>query len=275
MSMAPERAGGLPILGAILLCALSCRGAATNAPPEAAGALWFPVGESMEYRLYWGVIPVGTAKLWTEWVEKDGRRCVALKGEAESNGVLKHIFPVHDEVTSIVDPATFLPLLYEQKLREGRHFRHDRFVFDHVRCKAGWTSVATSKRREIDIDMETRDVLSFTYFMRKSGFEEGKTELFRVVVDEKVYDLELSGLVSEQVRLDDFGKVGALKIEPRAKFGGVFTRGGRVLLWVSDDPRHICVRMVGLLPVATAKGILTSLKGPGSSEWPRPRGGAK
>jgi len=96
-----------------------------------------------------------------------------------------------------------------------------------------------------------------------------------VVVDEKVFDLQLSGLVSENVRLDDFGKVRALKIEPRASFGGIFTRGGRVLLWVSEDPRHVCLRMVGVLPVATAKGILTSLGGPGASKWPQAEGGAK
>jgi hypothetical protein len=259
--------------GILAAVALHCRGEDPERGQDAASKLWFPIGEKLEYRLYWGVIPVGTAKLWTERREEGGRRYVALKGEAESNQVLKHIFPVRDEIESIVDPETFLPIRYVQKLKEGKHFRHDRFDFDHEACKAVWTSLVDGKRREIDIDLDTRDALTFLYYMRKKGFSVGRTEMSRVVVDEKVYDLEITGLVRETVNIDGIGKMSALKIEPKAKFGGIFTRGGKVLLWVSEDPRHILLRMVGVIPVATAKGFLSSVGGPGAAKWP-PREGA-
>ncbi|MBM4149455.1 MAG: DUF3108 domain-containing protein [Lentisphaerae bacterium] len=260
-------------LAAIACFAVVSLAQAARADDAAGAQLWFPIGERIEYRLYWGVIPVGEAELWTEWAEQDGRRLVALRGRAKSNRFLSRIFPVDDYVESLVDPVTFLPVRYTQKLSEGRHFRHDVFVFDHGNCKAAWTSKITGEQQEVQIDMDTRDVLSFAYFMRKQGFSAGRTERYRVVVDEKVYDLELYGAADQKVEVGDFGEVTALKVEPRASFGGIFLRGGRVMLWFSNDDRHICVRMAGVIPVATAKATLVDVSGPGSEKWKSALGG--
>lgn len=230
--------------------------------------LWFPVGEKMVFRIYWGVIPVGTAEIWSEWVEEDGVRLLALRAQGRSGRVLRRIFPVDDFVESIVDPDTFLPLRYVQRLAEGRHFRHDKMVFDHAKCKAYWTSEVKGGKKVIDIGVDTRDPLTLTYYMRSRGLAVGRAERFLVVSDEKVYELHLTGLKHEMVNVKGKGKVRCLKVEPQAKFGEVFIRGGKVMIWFSADSRCVCTRATGKVPVASVKAILEEVTGPGASEWP-------
>ena len=80
--------------------------------------LWFPVGETMEYKLYWGIIPVGRAELRTFWDTKDGTNVVVIRATARTTAVVAAIYPVEDIIESTVDPETFLPLKYTQHLRE-------------------------------------------------------------------------------------------------------------------------------------------------------------
>ena len=43
-------------------------------PPE----LWFPVGEEIDYEVYWGIFMVGEATAKAEWIQRDGRRVLSL-----------------------------------------------------------------------------------------------------------------------------------------------------------------------------------------------------
>ena len=81
--------------------------------------LWFPVGEKLVYRLYWGIIPVGTCEMCTQWIEVEGKTLLSIKATAKTTYVVSKIYPVDDYIETRVNPATFLPVEYVQKLREG------------------------------------------------------------------------------------------------------------------------------------------------------------
>ncbi|MBN1556622.1 MAG: DUF3108 domain-containing protein [Lentisphaerae bacterium] len=248
------------------LLAASAAGAGVPAGTET-NAFWFPVGERLRYRLYWGFIPVGTAELESAWTEFEGRPHLALRAWARTTAILSAIFPVDDRVESIVDPETFLPVQYEQILNEGRHHRHDLFTFDHAGRKAYWRSLLKERSRIVDIGPDTRDVLTLLYAMRAEGLSVGEQRMFRVVVDEKLYDLFVEGLEYEILEAAGAGDVRCLKVEPQAQFGGIFVRKGRVQAWFTDNARRICVRMTGRVPVASVKAVLTEVGGPGASAW--------
>lgn len=235
--------------------------------PAATNELWFPVGEKLIYKLYWGIIPVGRAEFSVEWIEEDGRKLLSLKGNAKTTSIIAKLYPVDDFIESVVDPATFLPIRYVQRLEEGRHLRHDKIIFDHKNSKARWESELDGSSKELEIDSQSRDILCFVYYMRSKGFASGKKEKFRVLADEKVYDLELIGLGHQELKVRGFGKVKCLKMEPKAKFGEIFVRGGRVRLWFSTDTRRLCVKMTGKVPLASIKAFLIEVKGPGNDKW--------
>ena len=253
------------LLQFMLFCIVSYAGGATN-------DLWFPVGEKLVYRLYWGVIPVGICEMSTQWMEVEGRTLLSIKAIAKTTSVVSKIYPFNDYVETRINPETFLPVEYVQKLREGRHVRDDIVSFNHAGCVAIWKSAkqnAANVTKEIKIERDTRDVLCLAYYMRSKGLAVGQEEGFRVLVDDKIYDLQVTGLGYETMNVEEFKDVKCLVVEPRAAFGGIFVRKGRVALWFSEDMRRICTRMTGKLSVANLKAILMAVGGPGDDAWSR------
>jgi len=227
----------------------------------ATNEFWFPVGEKLTYKLYWGIIPVGTSDLYSQWGEENGKTCLVLRATAKTGSFVAMIYPVDDFIESVVDPQTFLPVRYTQKLHEGRHVRDDTIIFDHKERKGYWKSGITGATNTMDILSDTRDVLCLTYYMRPKGTEIGAKEEFRVIVDDKLYVLGITVLGREDIKTPGMGKTKCLKIEPQARFGGIFVRKGRVMTWFSDDEKRICTRMEGKVPLANLKAILISVQG--------------
>ena len=97
-------------------------------PPK----FWFPVGEEIDYEVFWGIFMVGEATAKAEWIQRDGRRLLSLSMKAESNGIVEKLYPVRETLQTILDPVAFLPLSFEKDSYEGRHHHHELTTFDHA-----------------------------------------------------------------------------------------------------------------------------------------------
>ena len=234
---------------------------------EPGSNLWFEVGEKLVYQVNWGFIPVGTSVVTTEWIEEDGRRLLAIRFKTVTNHVVEKLYPVDDLVESIIDPDTFLPLRFVKRLNEGDYHCDELTVFDYKTLKARWEAKTSGKVKEFDIEADTRDIVSFMYFMRSTGFKAGDERAFRVMADEKIYDLTVKADKMETFGVGRFGKVPCVKLEPQAAFGGIFVRKGRMWMWVSDDSRHLCTKLAAQVPVAKVYIYLEEVHGPGEDFW--------
>ncbi len=235
--------------------------------PPAATNLWFPVGEGLVYRVYWGVLPVGKARIQSSWVQEGTQTLFSLRYRARSNRVLAVIYPIDDRAELLVDPATFLPLRYSLNISEGRHRSLEVTTFDHQALVGTWESVWKKQRKTFRLESDTRDFVTFLYHSRQSQLAPGEKHQYRVMADDKIYDLWLEGLKKETVRLHGFGKVAALKMKPTAAFNGLFVRKGEMVGWVSTDPRHILLKLEADLPFANIHAFLTEVHGPGDDFW--------
>ena len=56
-------------------------------------------------------------------------------------------------------------------------------------------------------------------------------------------------------------------MQPEFDFKGLLADKGKVRMWISDDPRHICTRLQVKAPLATVKIILVRVFGPGDDKW--------
>ena len=234
-------------------------------PPE----LWFPVGEEIDYEVYWGVFMVGEATAKAEWIERDGRRLLSLSMKAESNGIVEKLYPVRETLQTILDPVAFLPLSFEKDSYEGRHHHHELTTFDHAAKKGHWRSLLSGKQKDFDIAADTRDLMGLMYWIRKEPIRENETRNYWVMTDEKMYELIVEAGKKEELKLDGYGKVSTLKMEPKGKFHGLFVRKGRMWLWVSDDPRYAVCRVAASVPMANIKIVLKKVRGPGDDFWTR------
>ena len=234
-------------------------------PPE----LWFPVGEEIDYEVYWGVFMVGEATAKAEWIERDGRRLLSLSMKAESNGIVEKLYPVRETLQTILDPVAFLPLSFEKDSYEGRHHHHELTTFDHAAKKGHWRSLLSGKQKDFDIAADTRDLMGLMYWIRKEPIRENETRNYWVMTDEKMYELIVEAGKKEELKLDGYGKVSTLKMEPKGKFNGMFVRKGRMFLWISDDARYTICRATASVPVASIKIVLKKVRGPGDDFWTR------
>ena len=247
----------------IILCAI----AAPADMEDGSSGLWFPMGETLDYQINWGIIPVGSSRATTEWIAEDGRTLIAIRLRTKTNNFLSTMYPVDDFLEAIIDPETFLPVRFTKKLSEGRYRADETTTFDHKNLKATWTSRLNGKVEEYTIDPDTRDVVTFMYHMRRKQFEADSVNKYRVMADDKIYDLIVKAQKVEPVSLENFGKLPCMRFEPEAKFGGLFVRKGRMWMWVSQDPRRIATKISAKIPVASIALWLDEVGGPGDDFW--------
>lgn len=231
-----------------------------------AGFNW-PIGEKITYRIYWGYLPVGTAISWTEWTEVEGRKLLAIRLRTLSNRVVEKIYPVDDTIESLVDPITFLPVRFAKNMSEGTHKYNEVTVFDRTNLVARWESKLTGKKRTFIIEPETRDIPSLMYLLRTNTFTVGKREHFRVMADEKIYDLWVNIQKKEKTDVPNYDEVASIKVEPEAAFNGLFVRKGKLWVWLSDDPRCLATRIEASIPVANVRAVVVQVEGPGKDFW--------
>lgn len=245
-------------------------GPATNAPAPGPGEvpdLWFPVGEEQFLDLKWGILPVGSSHVWTEWVREEGRWLLAIRLRTRTTTVLDAIYPVDDFIESIVEPTAFLPLRFVKKMNEGKSRYDELTVFDHANRIGTWRSLRKDERKEFAIEADTRDIPSMLYWFRKARVEPGEKREYRVMADEKIYSVFPNPVARETLKTSDFGRVPCLRYEPEAQFDGLFVRKGRLWVWVAEDDRRLAVRLAAEVPVANVKAVLVRVRGPGNDRW--------
>lgn len=243
---------------AVAFLALAAAGWARAAEPRP--ELWFPVGEKLTYRIYWGMFQVGITTATTGWIEEGGRTLLAIRFRTRTNRLIEKLYPVDDFLEAIIDPVTFLPVRFTKQLKEGRYRADETTEFDHARGVARWRSNMTDKKKTFDIEPDTRDVISFMYFMRSRPLKVGDTVHARVMADEKLYDLYVNVRRRENLKLPEMGRRQSVKLEPEAAFNGLFVRKGKLWMWVSDDKDRFCTKLSAKVPVASVSLWLSKVE---------------
>lgn len=231
-------------------------------------ALWFDVGERLLYDIYWGFIHVGTTEVTTEWVEEEGQPLrIRISYRTRSNSVIEKIYPVDDTLESVIDAATFLPVSFRKIQNEGSYHSDEMTTFDHAAGTMRWQSFLNDNEAEYPIEPDTRDLITIMYYFRSMTFYIGQQLEFRVMADEKIYDLFVRVDALEEIDLEHYGKVPSYRFEPEAAFQGLFVRSGKVTFWVADDDRKLCTQIKAKVPVASVKLKLREVSGPGDDRW--------
>jgi hypothetical protein len=175
---------------------------------------------------------------------------------------------VNDSYESLVDAKTLRPLKFTKRLSEGHYKCHEITTFDFQKMTAHYEHLLNGEKKSYPIDNETRDILSFMYFMRAELLDENQETEYRVMADEKLYDLILKTEEIDKVSLPAYkDKVSCLKMIPEAKFDGLFVRKGKATLWVSRDPRRLLALAKIKVPFGKARVKLKRVSGPGSDFW--------
>ncbi|MCU0858856.1 MAG: DUF3108 domain-containing protein [Pontiellaceae bacterium] len=208
--------------------------------PVCAVNLPFPVGEELVYKITWNAVPVAQATAVTKREMYEGRRVIALQMTIRTFAFFDSFFIVDNFYESLIDPETFLPIRYVSKIREKSYRCHESTNFDYKTMTASYQHLISGKTKSYDIKPETRDLISFMYFMRSKHLKENTKTEYKVMTDEKIYDLFLTAFSLKAVSLPNYDKkILSIELNPEASFDGLFVRKGKATVWISRDFRHL------------------------------------
>lgn len=209
----------------------------------------FQMPEKFVYDLTWGGIQAGTASLE---LRNDGGR-IRIISTAQSAKWISVFYTVDDRVESILsqDPyrsSVALPVSYRLKLREGKHRKDKEVMFDHEKNRAKYVDHLEKEYKEIDVPALVFDPISSFFYLRTRRLVVGEPVYITMFDSKKVYNVEVQVLRREKVTIPE-GTFDTIVVKPLMKSEGIFYRKGEIFIWLTDDAKHIPVKMQTKIPV--------------------------
>lgn len=193
----------------------------------------FSQGERIEYTLAWLGVAGGDAVITV--TPGEGR--FTIHTLARTLGAIGRLYPVRDEIETIVSSANFSTLRFEKRLSERGREKHVETIFDPKR------KVATRKGVEIPYEPPILDPMSSIYYLRTLDLTPGKKHMMTIIADSEIYEIEAEVLAREEIEIQG-SRFRTVVVEPKMRKGGIFRdENNRLLIWYTDDARRIPVRI--------------------------------
>ncbi len=197
-----------------------------------------PVEEKLVYDVYWKFVKVGYGTLEIKGiVDFNGKKAYHIYSEARSLPFFDVFFKVRDFTNSWVDAEKFHSIAFEQHISEGKYKRDRRIDYDQDKHLA-----TNNKGESFEIPENILDVFAALYWVRLQEIKPKDIFTLSVNSNKKNYKMKVMAHNREKIKIDG-KKYKTIIVEPDLQDAGIFMQKGRVLIWMTDDERHIPVKM--------------------------------
>lgn len=219
----------------------------------------FGRSEKFVYDLRWTGIKAGTASLE---LRNDGDR-VKILSTARSAEWISVFYTVDDRAESTLvkksPEGDLRPSQYKLKIREGRHRRDKEILFDYDKNLAVYIDHLKNERKHSEISPPVFDPLSGFFYLRSLELSVGQPVYITIFDSKKVWNVEVQILKKEKITLPS-GTISTILVKPLMKSEGIFSRKGEIFIWLTDDVKHIPVRMqtkvaIGSITATLVQGL--------------------
>jgi hypothetical protein len=224
---------GLTVASVIAPANLSSQASATQTNSNIARP--FSVGEELTYKVRFGRIPVGTARMSVAGIEE-------VRGHPTFHLVFTidgglPFFSVHDRYESWIDTLTLASRRHVQEIREGRYKRNRRYeIFPEERM---YRENDDTLKASVDSPL---DEGSFIYFIRTVRVPVGQTREFNQYFKPDRNPVIIRALRRDTVEVPS-GRYPTVVVRPSIRANGIFAEDGQAELWISDDAKRMLVKM--------------------------------
>ena len=206
-----------------------------------------------EYR-FW------TAGVATLRIERTGNQ-EHLSATADSTGVVALLFRVQDRFNSYFDAQKLCSSKLTKHTEEGSHWRDTSITFDYARGKSVLEEknlkTGQSKRVENDIPGCVTDVASGILYVASLPLLPDATYSFPLNDGSKTVTIQAHVEGKDQVKTPA-GTFQTIRVGPQGDYSALKNRG-KVLIWYSDDARHLPIQMQARMFWGTLTVYLTSI----------------
>ena|GEM_PF-2334403 len=194
-----------------------------------------PVGEELEYDIFWLGVLVGSAKMTTALTEE---KLIHLSFQAQSNWYLKPFYPIRVRLNSLVDPETVSPRRFDSYLKRQWRVHSSVITFD-LKKGTSLHHLPEGKEVEVQVTPKTQDGLSMLYYARTMPMALGKTVPLEVTADGKNWSLNGTVVQAGIIRIGNSGYWPAVEGQVELAYPVPFFYGATARVWFSADEDRI------------------------------------
>lgn len=233
--------------------------------------LW--VGEKFQYEItYFGMAAAEVTTEVAPFKEIDGHKVYHLVGHAVSSNVFNLFYKLDDTVESFMDYDGLFSYRFHLLLSESKQSRDALELYDQEKHTTfywnRWNHVNrgyTESKEYGAIEPLAQDSVSALYYVRTLPLEPGQVISFPVASEGKVWEL-LVTVIRREMMETPMGRIQTVVIKPETKFRGVMEKKGDSYMWLTDDARHILVRMEAKVKIGTVVAQLKKVESLGSPQ---------
>lgn len=194
-------------------------------------------GEFLEYSLKIGFVEAGSGRMMVMGMDSvRGRQTWRLRFNI-SGGVSWLGVRVNDSYDSYLDTQTLNSLRFVQDLNEPGTKKQR--IYEIYPERKIFQENGKPERASVENPL---DDASFFFYLRTIPLEVGKTYEIPRYFDPDANPVTVQVLRRERINTD-VGTFDAVVIRPIIKTSGLFADGGRAEIWLTDDERHLLLRM--------------------------------
>lgn len=219
----------------------------------------FKVGEKLRYRVTYGFMDAGEARLEVKATTMKGnnRPLYHVVGTGKTLGGFNAFYKVRDTYESYIDQKSIMPWKFVRDVNEGGYKINQTYSFKQNQQKV------YNGKKYFKTPMGIQDMVSSFYKARTlnmKGMKPGKKFKFKCFMDDEVFDLEIKYVGDETIKIRK-GKFKVHKFVPVVQTGRYFENEEDVQFWVTADKNKIPVLVKAKIPVGTVKMHLVEWSG--------------
>jgi hypothetical protein len=197
-----------------------------------------PHTERLTYDVEWRLIHAGS-------VVVDAQKTSAHM-KLESEGMVSSLFKV-DDAYGVTYEEPFCATSSTLDAQEGKRHHETRVTFDRSKNRADYMERDVLKNAVLHtydtaIPNCVHDVLGALISLRAMGLSPGQSAQMPVSDGHKSASVKVEALDREEIRTAA-GTYKTIRCEPSLMNGVVYSRKGRVFIWLTDDQRHLPVQI--------------------------------
>jgi hypothetical protein len=224
----------------------------------------FKTGETLKFRIHYGVVNAGNATLEVKEAVRDNKKVHHVVGSGVTTGMTKFFFKVSDLYETYFDKVTGKPYQYVRKIDEGGYTKNQEGFFNQDKNTVLVKDYKHKSQKTIAVTENVQDIMSTFYYLRNhpsvDKMKVGEAIAVDMFFDEEITKFRLKFIGREDISTK-FGVVSTMIFRPYVQAGRVFKEEESLTVWISDDENKVPVRIKASLAVGSLKADLEEYSG--------------
>lgn len=219
----------------------------------------FSSREKLMYSAALRGIPSANLVLEIKGIERvNNHDCYHIVADASPNSFFSLFFNVKYHVETYIDKDTGLSVKFYKKKTSGRKTNEETIIFDRDK-KTAKCEYNDMRKKEIEINENTQDLLSFLYYFRMKGIEQNKTYDFNILYGGKIWPIQMKVTGVYLMKLRDGSCVNVFSVKLTSELISKIMGAPALDAYVSADSRRVPIFFTAQTTMGESDSVLLNL----------------